>query len=56
VCGDTGRCSQCPDNTYCSLGKPKSQAKGEPESQAPDQIEPRTAPKARPVVPSPPRQ
>ena len=23
-CGDTGHCNQCPDNEYCSAGKPKS--------------------------------
>src|ERR1700674_5247077 len=23
VCGDTGHCSQCPDNEYCLLAKPR---------------------------------
>lgn len=23
VCGDTGRCDQCPDNLYCLAGKPR---------------------------------
>lgn len=23
VCGDLGYCSQCPDNEYCSKGKPR---------------------------------
>jgi phosphatidylserine/phosphatidylglycerophosphate/cardiolipin synthase-like enzyme len=23
VCGDTGRCDQCPDNPYCLAGKPR---------------------------------
>lgn len=25
VCGDTGHCSQCPDNKFCKDGKPRSQ-------------------------------
>jgi hypothetical protein len=23
ICGDTGHCSQCPDNPYCLLGQPR---------------------------------
>jgi hypothetical protein len=24
VCGDQGRCDQCPDNEYCLQGKPRA--------------------------------
>lgn len=27
VCGDTGHCSQCPDNEYCKAGHPQPRAK-----------------------------
>src|SRR5882724_2160735 len=30
VCGDLGYCSQCPDNDYCELGKPRD-AKQSPQ-------------------------
>ena len=33
VCGDTGYCSQCPDNQYCLLGKPRP-IKEQPEKKA----------------------
>jgi hypothetical protein len=26
VCGDKGRCDQCPDNQYCLSGKPRPAA------------------------------
>jgi hypothetical protein len=29
VCGDLGYCSQCPDNQYCLLGKPRVKAQEE---------------------------
>ena len=26
ICGDKGRCDQCPDNQYCLVGKPRMAA------------------------------
>jgi hypothetical protein len=34
ICGDTGRCEQCPDNRYCLAGKPRQAA---PLTSAPEQ-------------------
>jgi PLD-like domain len=34
ICGDTGRCEQCPDNRYCLAGKPRQAA---PPASAPVQ-------------------
>ncbi len=31
VCGDTGHCSQCRDNEYCKLGKPRHQRSVKPK-------------------------
>jgi hypothetical protein len=39
-CGDTGHCNQCPDNAYCSDGKPRQNAepaKSKRPSQNPQQ-------------------
>jgi hypothetical protein len=30
VCGDKGRCDQCPDNEYCLSGKPRRAASTSP--------------------------
>jgi hypothetical protein len=30
VCGDRGRCEQCPDNQYCLAGKPRLAASPSP--------------------------
>jgi hypothetical protein len=30
VCGDKGRCDQCPDNQYCLAGKPRMAASPSP--------------------------
>ena len=38
VCGDLGHCSQCPDNDYCVLGKPRADKQ---TPQDPKQAEPR---------------
>src|SRR5438093_6762749 len=45
VCGDTGHCSQCPNNDYCELGKPRRAPK-------PDDKEPRQVP-GKPERPAP---
>lgn len=29
TCGDTGHCSQCPDNEYCKSGQPRTQPQKE---------------------------
>jgi len=51
VCGDLGHCSQCPDNDYCELGKPRAKAQKEAPVEAPkaaDQLKAQP-PKAAPV-------
>ncbi len=41
VCGDTGHCSQCPDNQYCSSGSPRLSAQPTPAaSSTPPQVAP----------------
>lgn len=40
-CGDTGHCSQCPDNTYCDGGQPRRAPLSLPPSQqAPSKPQP----------------
>jgi phosphatidylserine/phosphatidylglycerophosphate/cardiolipin synthase-like enzyme len=45
VCGDTGRCDQCPDDPYCLAGKPRLAASSAPAPglPAPTSIQPSTA-------------
>jgi hypothetical protein len=38
VCGDTGRCDQCPDNLYCLAGKPRVAASPAPAPTPPAPI------------------
>jgi phosphatidylserine/phosphatidylglycerophosphate/cardiolipin synthase-like enzyme len=35
VCGDKGRCDQCPDNPYCLVGKPRLTSSSTPAPAAP---------------------
>jgi hypothetical protein len=35
VCGDTGRCDQCPDNQFCLSGKPRAAASPAPAPLSP---------------------
>lgn len=49
VCGDTGHCSQCPDNRYCEAGRPRSARAPERKVIAPTL--PRTPPPARSPIP-----
>jgi len=35
VCGDLGRCDQCPDNQYCLAGKPRAAAQPVPQGPPP---------------------
>ena len=46
VCGDLGHCSQCPDNDYCALGKPRA------DKQTPQ--DPKQPPDRRQQPPKPP--
>jgi phosphatidylserine/phosphatidylglycerophosphate/cardiolipin synthase-like enzyme len=45
VCGDQGRCDQCPDNQYCLSGKPRRAASMSPSpvQPAPSSTQPSTA-------------
>jgi phosphatidylserine/phosphatidylglycerophosphate/cardiolipin synthase-like enzyme len=45
VCGDKGRCDQCPDNPFCLAGKPRVVAPSAPTpaSPAPSSTQPSTA-------------
>lgn len=54
VCGDTGHCSQCPDNQYCSNGLPRLSAQPTPAaSSTPPQVAPNpTAPSSDHYIPS----
>jgi hypothetical protein len=36
VCGDTGRCDQCPDNQFCIAGKPRAAASHAPAPEQPN--------------------
>jgi len=51
VCGDLGHCSQCPDNAYCELSKPRAKAQKEAPIEEPKAAEQPKAhpPKAAPV-------
>jgi len=51
VCGDLGHCSQCPDNDYCELGKPRAKAQKEAPVEEPKAAEQPNSqlPKAAPV-------
>jgi micrococcal nuclease len=46
TCGDLGYCSQCPDNTYCQAGQPRSAARQPPTSVTPPPPSPVTPPPA----------
>ncbi|WP_268542007.1 thermonuclease family protein [Candidatus Nitrosotenuis cloacae] len=35
TCGDTGHCSQCPDNNYCKAGQPRSSYESKPAYSVP---------------------
>jgi hypothetical protein len=35
ICGDLGRCDQCPDNQYCLAGKPRAAAQPVPHAPPP---------------------
>jgi phosphatidylserine/phosphatidylglycerophosphate/cardiolipin synthase-like enzyme len=45
ICGDRGRCEQCPDNPYCLAGKPRLAASPAlaPERPAPTSLQPSSA-------------
>jgi len=55
VCGDTGHCSQCPDNQYCERGRPKtaSTPAPEPKPNSPDTSAPLLELNEVPVTPTP---
>jgi len=36
TCGDLGHCSACPDNKYCSVGKPRRQESNEQLAPVPE--------------------
>ena len=40
VCGDTGRCEQCPDNSYCLAGTPRLATSPAPMPVAPPSTPP----------------
>jgi micrococcal nuclease len=37
VCGDLGRCEQCPDNQYCLAGQPRAAAQPSPHAPQPSE-------------------
>jgi len=45
VCGDTGHCSECPDNRYCLAAKPQVQAQPQEPKKPSEQARPGVPPK-----------
>jgi len=56
ICGDTGHCSQCPNNQYCEVGRPRTASTPNPEP-APKPKAPESSPLLElnevPVTPAP---
>ncbi|MCH7499238.1 MAG: hypothetical protein IH886_04410 [Nitrospinae bacterium] len=53
ICGDTGHCSQCPDNQYCEGGRPRTVSTPDPKPKALETSSPLWNLQEVPVKPTP---